>query len=30
VLVVAASFVLINLVTDLLQVALDPRLRGER
>lgn len=28
VLVVAASFVLINLVTDLLQVALDPRLRG--
>jgi peptide/nickel transport system permease protein len=27
VLVVAASFVLINLVTDLIQVALDPRLR---
>jgi len=30
VLVVAASFVLINLATDLLQVALDPRLRGRR
>jgi peptide/nickel transport system permease protein len=30
VLVVAASFVLINLVTDLLQVALDPRLRDAR